>query len=232
MTMADEGHEHSFAIVGGALPDLAARLARLFTHPWVASYQVGFGPPLVRSSAKLIERVKSARSALDKLATYLELCVVDEQERARLIDVFRRLAVRRDGPIEAERLDELSARVLELSLRLYHPAHARESVRKEMAERQIDPATLPDEPPELLSGRILVRLSDPANQRMLAIDEVKRAAGEIAASLAIELRVPAPSRGLYAAWLAQWAAARPDVRIVELGDPHPHTRVLRDGIAR
>src|SRR5262245_25770924 len=109
--MPELGEQVSFAVVvrEGGLAALAPTLKRMFEHPWIASYMIGFGPPLIKSSEKIKERVKTAKSALEKLEAYVDVCLRDETERARLTALHRKLMVKSRGPLEAEQLDEVSA---------------------------------------------------------------------------------------------------------------------------
>lgn len=227
--MGDRENEYAFVLVANEAKLLYPVLAKIFTHPWVASYQVGFGPPLVRSSERLIRRVKIARSALEKLEAYVEHCLLDEETRARLIGVFRRLMVRRDGGMEAEALDQLSASVLDLVVRLNHPADAPPAVTAAMAAEGIDPAALPaGEGPELMTGRFLVKLADPRNARLLHADAVAEAASDPESALAVELRVPVRARQVFDVFLR--VVARDGLfKVVALGEPLAHARTRTDG---
>src|SRR5688500_8074082 len=119
------GPQISFAVVSASgLRALSPTLRSLFLHPFVASYQVGFGPPLVRSSPKLIERVKATKSALEKLDVYIDCCLLDEEVRRRLHGLFKKQMVQRRGPLEAEELDEASSEAIDFLVRLHHPAAA------------------------------------------------------------------------------------------------------------
>lgn len=225
----------TFALVGDDLRQLGPILVRLFTHPWVASYQIGFGPPLVRSSEALIRRLQGARSALDKLAAYLEVCVLNEDERRRLSDLHRRLVVRRVGPVEAEALDEASADAIDLRIRVHHPTLAPEGVQGEMTKAGVTQVTFPmpaETPPEALAGQFVVRLTDPRNERLLHVDHVKPLARDHARNLVVELRVPVGARSLYGAWLGVVEGSGGGFRAVELDAPSAHARVRADGVGR
>jgi hypothetical protein len=221
--------EVAFAIVRARLDDLHPTLARLFTDPWVASYQIGFGPPLVRASDRLIQRTKQAKSAIEKLAAYIDCCLLEETERVRLAGLFRRLVVRQLGAVEAESLDEKSADALDLSLRLHRPAEAPPPVVLEMAKEGILETAYPVKlPPEALTGRFRVKLTDPKNTRLLHLDVVRAVAADPETALAIELRVPITARALFQAFLARHARADA-IRVVEIGDPVSHAKTGGNG---
>jgi hypothetical protein len=227
--MAPRG-EYSYALVIERAVDLHALLASLFQHPWVASYQVGFGPPLVRSSEGLIKKVKEAKSALEKLHAYLERCFLDSDERARLAQLFRRLVVRRDGPVEAEAMDEMSAGALDLSVRLHHPREAPPAVVEVMRTSGVALDVLPDRvPPDALSGRFIVKLGDFRNERLLDMEQVDRLTSDAESALALELRIPSGARGLFGPWLRLLEQGG-RFKLVEIGDPVAHARVRRDGV--
>jgi hypothetical protein len=221
--------EHvTFAVVvsEGGLAALQPTLARLFTHPWIASYMIGFGPPLIKSSEKIIARAREAKSALEKLAAYVDVCLLDEKERARLVALHRKLMVKSRGPLEAEQLDEASAEVIDLSIRLHHPALAPPQVAQEMRARGVAFDVVPmKSPPDALSARVLVRLADPRGSRLIDTEAVRAIVDDPEAALAIELRVPPPVRGFYARWLQEMN----DVAFVHFSDPAAHARVIRDG---
>lgn len=227
--IARNNRVYAFAILGRRRRDLVDILRRAFCHPWVASYQVGFGPPLVRSSDRIIARLKETRTALEKLQAYLEVCVLDEEERSRLATLHRRLVVRRQGPVEAEALDAASAEVLDLSLRLHIPARAPEAVADEMARDGVDFKLVDaDTPPDVMSGRFLVRLNDPQNRRLLHIPDVAARVRDPDDAVAVELRVPVALRSLWGRWLERFERDTGLVT-VDLEEPAAHARVSRDG---
>ncbi|MBI2375978.1 MAG: hypothetical protein HYV07_18435 [Deltaproteobacteria bacterium] len=155
---------------GADLPEL---LEHAFSHPWVTTYQIGFGPPLVRASAKLVERLKGARTTFDKLREYVSCCVLDREECRRLADLHIKLLARRFGPLEAEDVDRYSADALDLSLRLFDLGRAPPEVVASMRAAKLDtkwPAELGFDD---LGARFLVRLSDPRNLRMLELAELR-----------------------------------------------------------
>lgn len=225
----DPGETVSFAVVvsDGGLAALAPALKRIFEHPWIASYMIGFGPPLIKSSPVLIERVKASRSAIEKLEAYIDVCLRDEAEQKRLSALHRKLMTRSRGPLEAEQLDEASAEVIDLSLRLHHPALAPPAVAQAMRARGINFDVVPmKSPPDALSARLLVRLSDPIGSRLLHTAAVRAVIDEDASPLAIELRAPPGVRGFYATWLAELGG---DIGFVHFSDPIARARVTRDG---
>ncbi len=225
----DQPDSTCFVLVGDHFRLLPGILRALFEDGWVASYQVGFGPPLVRSSETLIRRLKGARSVLEKLDVYLKVCYLDAGERARLAQLHRRLTVRRRGPVEAEELSALCKDVLDLVIRLYAPEGAPAAVREEMETEGVDFSnTYSGQGPEALSGRILVRLADPKNERLLHIDKVQAAAKDPEHSFAIDLRASVVSQKLWWYWLKRMGS-RGLFTPVYLGDPVSHARVKRDG---
>jgi hypothetical protein len=229
VTADHRGEALSFVLLAPRLGSLRALLAAAFTHPWVASYQVGFGPPLIRSSERLAARLERARSALDKLEAYLEVCVLDEAERQRLAAAHRRLLVRLRGPLEAEEVDAASAGVFDLSLRLHHPGQAREDVRAAMLAAGVDDARLARGlSPDDLSGRFQLRLLDPTGDRLLHADAVRAETARTGDALALELRVGVAAYALWQAW-GRDLAARSGFGVVDLGEPAPLARVRRDG---
>jgi hypothetical protein len=222
--------EYAYALVIDRAERLHALLQLSFQHPWVASYQIGFGPPLVRSSERLIRRVKEARSALEKLDAYLELCFLNREERGRLLANFRRLVVRRDGPVEAEAMDEMSASVLDLSLRLHHPREAPPAVTESMIREGLPVESLPARmPPEALTGRFLVKLADFRNERLLELEAIDAMVSDLPNALALELRVPDGARSTFAPFLRLLERGG-SFTLVEIGDPRSHARVRRDGV--
>ena len=219
-----------WALVADGMLALPRILRAAFVHPWVASYQVGFGPPLVRATDRLTERVREARTAMEKLDAYLEHCILDAEECARLATLQRRLLVRRRGPVEAEELDAASADALDLSLRLHAPATAPRKAKETMAKAGI-PLDLvpPNTAPDQLTGRFLVRLSDPRNGRLLHIPAVADAAeGDLDHALALELRASVAYRELWSTFLEVLSLVAP-FRPVPVGAPAAHARVLRNG---
>jgi hypothetical protein len=224
VTARHSGEALSFVLLAPRLAALPALLEAAFTHPWVASYQVGFGPPLVRSSERLAARLAGAVGALRKLEAYLEVCLLDA-ERLRLAGLHRRLLVRSRGPVEAEELDAASAEVFDLSLRLHDPARARPDVRAAMGAA----GSIADElPPDLLTGRFQLRLLDPAGDRLLHVAAVAAEAAKRGDTAALELRVSVAAYPLWQAWAGD-LVDRSGFAVIDLGEPAPLARVLRDG---
>jgi len=217
-----------FALVADGMLSLPRILRAAFKHPWVASYQIGFGPPLVRATPELASAVREARSALDKLDIYLDRCILDETERTRLATLQRRLLVRRKGPVEAEDLTIASAQSLDLLVRLNVPATAPDAVRDSMVDAGIPIDYVPSNTaPEPLTGRFLVRLHDPRNARLFHLESVAaKSVGD--EGLALELWTPVDYRKIWSAWLTVLAYVAP-FEMVEIGAPTAHARVSRDG---
>jgi hypothetical protein len=229
--VAKTGQVSSFVIVGERREDLFPILRSAFSHDWIASYQIGFGPPLVKSSERIVARVKAAKTALEKLAAYVDVCLLDETERVRLTALHRRLVIRRSGPVEAESLDAASADALDLSLRIHIPYCAPPKVAGEMERAGVDFTMIPaDTPPDVMDARFFVRLSDPTNRRLLHIADVGSLVRDRENGAAVELRVPVTLRPLWATWLTRYSADTGH-RFVDLEEPASHARVLRDGEA-
>ena len=229
MTSELTGRAASLVFLAPRRAELFGLLARAFRHPWVASYQIGFGPPLIRSSDPLMRRLAQAKSALDKLEAYLDCCFLEDDERARLAALHRRLLVRRSGPLEAESLAEASADVFDLSLRLHAPLAAPPAARTSMDQAGVDPTWIEaDLPPDTLTGRFYLHLFDPRGDRLLHHADVRQAAPDPETALALELRIAVPARPLYQAW-AKVFAAETGYRVVDLGEPTSRAKVSRDG---
>lgn len=179
-------------------PDGLPRLLRAtFSHPWVASYQVGFGPPLLRATPRLTERARAAGSALDKLDVYLDYILGDDVDRRRMADRVRLIALNRSGRLDAELIDRANDEALDLSLRLHAPVFAPPAVRHAMVEAGVSVAAgLPEAGPEALTARITLRLADPRNLDLLAW------AGASLSAWGLELWVPPPASDLYRSFLA------------------------------
>lgn len=213
--------KHAFVLLAPGSRRLPALLRSAFSHPWLASFQVGFGPPLVGASAELRDEVRSARGALEKLDVYFRRCILNEPERRRLAQLHRRLVVRRLGPVEAETLDETFADALDLRLCLR---------RNDNPPPDVDHAAWRDLAPTDAAadheGRLLVRLDDPWGERLLHHEAVSAASGDGAA--AVELRVAAEVAPTWLAWLRDWERTSGH-RWVELGRPLPHARQIEDG---
>lgn len=140
------------ALIGGAHAELGARLVMALRHPWIATYAVGFGPPLIGANPALRDRLAAATGALSKLEAYADTCLVPQKERVRLAWMHR-LRLRTDDRREASRR---STEALDLTLRLHHPATAPARVAPELTG-----AGLVFPAPEHLDARLLVRLDDP-----------------------------------------------------------------------
>jgi hypothetical protein len=224
---AHRGEAAAFVLLAPRLGSLRGLLRAALGHRWVESYQVGFGPPLVKANDRLLARLATARSAFDKLDAYLDTCLLEEDERRRLAALHRRLMVRLHGPLEAEDLDAASADVFDLSLRLRHPRRAPEDVRGAMTSAGLDPAAFDDAlTPEALSGRFLLHLADPTGERLRDLPAVAEARRDTEDELAIELRVLVAMRALWRAFLAD-LSGEAGYRVVELAELPPHARVIR-----
>lgn len=209
---------------------LSAMLKASLADVWVASYQVGFGPPVVRSSPELIEELLGARSALEKLDIYLKHCFFDDSARIDLARRHRQDIVRRRGWVEAEALDSASENVWDLSLRLSTPAAAPPAVAERMAAHGVTALDLPPStPPEALTGRLRLHLHDPRGERLLHVPVVAAAVEAAEAPMAVELRVEVSFRWVWQRWLVDFEERRPSIRVVDLGEPTSHARVSRDG---
>lgn len=219
-----------FGLVADGMLALPRILRASFQHPWVASYQIGFGPPLVRATPELAELARDARDAIAKLDLYLEHCILDLDQCKRLATAQRRLLVRRQGTVEAEDLTRASADALDLSLRLHVPQTAPPRVRRSMKELGVPLDLVPrNVVPGALIGRFLIRLGDPRNERLLHVPAVAEAAGaNDEQSLALELRVQVDHHELWRAFLDALAFIAPFTP-VEVGDPAAHARVMRNG---
>lgn len=190
---------------------------------------MGFGPPLVRSSDRLLDRLKGARSGLEKLTVYLEVCIFNPRERARLANTHRRLLVRRYGPVEAEALAAASPEVLDLSFRLHPPLQAPSPVRTEMLGAGVeldwvDTGLAPDDH----SARFVVHLFDPRNTRLLHADAVAEVARVYDEPLAVELKVPSVLSRLWLVFCGDYAR-RTGYPVIDLKEPRSISRVMRDG---
>ncbi|MEM1024535.1 MAG: hypothetical protein AAGD10_06830 [Myxococcota bacterium] len=200
-----------FILLGRDLEELPALLRSVFEHPWVSSFQVGFGPPLVRSSRALTEALEHAHSALEKLDAYLAHCVLDRGMVDRLAQMHRRQLVRRHGPIEAEALDKAATDAIDLSLRL----------RPDETTGFVLPA-----PPDLGEARIVLRLDDPSGTRWYQASELaEHFTAEVPPGLLVEMRTGVESRARWARWVEDWSrttgrAAVTDVELI----PHAIVR--------
>ncbi len=204
----------------GALPRL---LEASFVHPWVASYQIGFGPPVLGSSPALKRRAHGL-SALQKLELYLTRCVLDDRERQRLVLLHRKLVVQRRGPVEAESLDEAATEVIDLRARL----RRRGEPPRGASDGEWFPSDWPSDCAEF-EGRFHLRLDDPRGERLLHHELVASAAG--GHRLALELRIDPSARIAWAHW-ANDLCRDSDYRWFELGRPLSHARRTDDGSRR
>lgn len=215
--------KHAFTLLAPSLGRLPALLRSAFRHPWIASYQVGFGPPLVGASDRLRRDVRASNGVLEKLEAYFRHCIADDAERRRLADLHRRLIVRRLGPVEAETLDATYADALDLRLCLR---------RTEDPPPDIDARdwaqVAPADPQTDHEGRLLLRLDDPRGERLLHHGAVAEAALDAADDAAIELRVAADAVVAWSRFLADWARTSGH-RWVEIGRPLPHAKQVEDG---
>ena len=204
-------------------------LSTAFKHDWVLSYQVGFGPPLVRAHDRLIASLAGVRSALEKLEVYLNHCYLDDAQRRRLADLHRRLLVRRYGPLEAEAIREASRNVLDLTVQLYSPLSAPDAVRESMRGLRALQGIGPDDPPEHRTGRFWLHLSDPRNTRLLAVDAVRAFLTDEDSQAALALTVPSAGTTLFSAWLNSWAPSA-GWPVVRLEGQVSVARASRDGV--
>lgn len=215
--------KHAFTLLAPNLRRLPALLRSAFAHPWVGSYQVGFGPPLVSASAELRTEVRAANGVLEKLDIYFRRCILDEPERRRLALLHRRLVVRRLGPVEAETLDETFADALDLRLCLRRAGDPPPDLDGPTWAR-----LAPADPDTDHEGRFILRLDDPRGERLLHHESVAAAARDGEHDAALELRVAADTVDAWIAWLQDWARTSGH-RWVELGRPLPHARQVEDG---
>jgi hypothetical protein len=207
-----------FALIGDRPEVLPKVLRAAFSHKWVSTYQIGFGPPLLKSNERVRAALQGVTRALDKLDAYLVHCILDAVECRRLAELHRQLVTRRLGPVEAETVALASSDALQLELRVNQPG------------RPSIPVT--ETPPEALSARFLIRLSDPLNSRLLDVAAAAEAAKGLNDPWALELRAPASFRALYAMWideLKESLESTTPVRTVDLGAPSAHARVIRNG---
>jgi hypothetical protein len=223
---------YSIAIVSPSYARFAHVLRAMFEHPWVSTYQIGFGPPLVRANPKLVEAVKNARSALEKLEAYVEHCLLDRKEQARLALLHRQLLVRRFGPIEAEEAALRNSEVLDLSLSLHAPKGAPSKIAEDMISYGVGASFASADEPDLFRGRFLVRLDDPRNERLLDVPiiaaKVPRILPDSGEPMALELRVHPTAAKLWRAWCTAISGLEGLVA-VDIGDPAALARVKRQG---
>ncbi len=217
-------HTSFIVLTGGGRAQLFFLLRAVLTDRWVASYQVGFGPLLLRAAS--VFAPLPPLSAIEKLGIHLERCVVPEVERAALARRFRAELVRREGPIEAEALDAASPTVFDLSVRLHTPSSAPPGLAARMAQAGV--AELPiDTPPEPLSARLWLHLHDPEGRRLLAEPAVAANAADLDHPIALELRTEPALRWVFERWLVDLEGRNPDIRVVDLGEPLAHAKTRR-----
>lgn len=232
--LSPEGRRASFVFLTedglGGLPRL---FRTVFQDPWVASYQIGFGAPLVGSSPTLATRLKGAESSLDKLDIYLESCLIDGPERERLARRQRQAVVRRRrGPVEAETLNQASEHMWDLSFRLYTPGDAPSEVAALLRDHGVASVDIPPSTPlSALTGRFRLHQHDARGERLLHVPSVAAAAESPEAAAALELRVQVVFRWVFQRWLVHLEQRAPFLRIVDIGEPTSHARVSRDGAA-
>ena len=218
-----------FAVIVPGPRAWLAVLSTAFTHPWVSSYQIGFGPPLVRAHDRLIAAVARANSALQKLEAYLEHCYLDDGQRRRLAQLHRRLLVRRHGPLEAELIRAATPDVLDLTVQLYAPGAAPGVARADMRAMDALPGIGPEDPPQNRTGRFWIHLADPCNLRLMEVDAVKRTLTDSDTQAVLALTVPPPGAALFERWLKVWTPTV-DCAFARLEGPVSVARAYRDGV--
>ena len=218
-----------FALILPGPRDWLEALTTAFTHPWVASYQIGFGPPLVRANDRLIAAVAKSASAIEKLDAYLTCCYLDDDQRRRLAGLHRRLLVRRHGPLEAEAIRAASRDVLDLTVQLHAPAVAPPVIAESM-EAAVPSASERTVPPEHRVGRFWVHLADPRNERMIAVDAVAAHVSDPEDQAVLPLTTTPHFADLYEAWLDDWAKSA-GYPVVKLEGPVSAARAYRDGVS-
>ena len=200
-----------------------------FSHPWVDTYQIGFGPPLVGSSTVLSQRAKECTSAIEKLELYLEHCIIDAEECQRLAELQRRLVVRRFGPVEAESLREASRQALDLRIRLKSPRVASKEILSSMTSMQLDTEQIASSSIEAFAAHFLIRLDDPRNTRLFDLPELNLdPAFQNEDTCVVELRTRPECRDYWAAFLKVLAEVAP-FEMARIGDPRAWAKVSRDG---
>ena len=218
-----------FALIAEGLESLPRIFRAAFTHPWVESYQIGFGPPLVRSTKVLTERAKECSSAIEKLSVYLEECIIDQDECKRLAELQRRLVVRRFGPIEAESLSVASKQALDLRIRLKSPLTVAPEILDSLKSNKLDIKGIIESKRTDLEAYFLIRLDDPRNVRCFELPELGLAQNENKAqTCVVELRTPVACRDYWSTYLKVLSEIAP-FRMAEIGDPRSWAKVSRDG---
>jgi len=204
-------------------------LRSLFRHPWVADYHLNFGPPLVRSSPALIERIQESQDVLDKLSIYLDSCVLDPKECSRLAEIQRKQVVQRLGPVEAEALSDASRQAIDLRLSLIPFAVSNPDIQASMKQSGLSEYNTKNVTPEQLSAYFLIRLDDPRNTRFFEIPELKSRIGSCTdEAVFLELRTNVNARPYWAAFLKTLSLVT-SFEPVEIGEPRSWARVTRDG---
>ena len=204
-------------------------LRSLFRHPWIADYHLNFGPPLVRSSPALIDRIQDSKDVLDKLSIYLDSCVLDPKECSRLAEIQRKQVVKRLGPVEAEALSDASRQAIDLQLSLTPFAAADPDVQASMMQSGLSYNNTEGVTPEQLSAYFLIRLDDPRNLRFFDIPELKsRIGSHTNEAVFLELRTNVNARRYWQAFLKVLSLVT-SFEPVEIGEPRSWARVRRDG---
>ena len=217
----------SFAlVVSEGIPNLGLTIGELFTDSWVESYQIGFGPPLIRSRPEL-RTLRKPLSALSKLELYIKWCLLDEDHCRGLAERHRqRLVKHQRASVEAEALDSASAQVWDISCCLYRPSDAPEAVLADMRAGRLEGGA-GELFAEARTGRIYIHLHDPSGQLLLdklraeALLDKERVSKKV---VAFELRVPVASRMLFTAWVERMNLKLRFGHIVYLGEPYSHAR--------
>lgn len=205
-------------------------LRSLFRHPWVDNYRVDFGPPLVRSSEALIEQLRNAKDAIDKLSIYFDTCILNPQECRRLAEVQRKQVVRRLGPVEAEALAKASRQAIDLRLSLTPFLSARPDIQESMRKSGLDETNTSDVTREQLGAYFLIRLDDPRNARVFEMPEVRPEIASTEEAVFLELRTTVNARAYWKAFLETLSLVT-SFQPIEIGDPRSWAKVTRDGRA-
>ena len=218
-----------FALIVDNLESLPRVFRAAFTHPWVESYQIGFGPPLVRSTETLTQNVRACESAIEKLSVYLEHCIIDQAECRRLAELQRRLVVRRFGPVEAESLSEASRQALDLRIRLKSPLTATPEILASFESYKLPLDKIAESARADLGAHFLIRLDDPRNVRYFDLPELGLSEDRDYSQICVlELRTPVACRAYWAAYLQILSEIAP-FTMAEVGDPRSWAKVSRDG---
>ncbi|NJK89778.1 MAG: hypothetical protein HC923_10530, partial [Myxococcales bacterium] len=197
--------KHEIVILIPNLQAVLPVMESLFLHPWIASYQIGFGPPILTVSPEVRARARAATSAMHKLRLYFEHCILAEEVREKLAKEHRRLVVRRSGPVEAEAVDAASLEALDLRLRLRGPAERPPGVDEHVWGTRTWPAGGVD-----LEGRWFISLDDPSGSRLLFHASLAPIAAARPESVALPLLVDPEAVQLWLELLAVWQTTRDD----------------------